>query len=379
MSVTDQLPVDVDLPPVDGDTEADSPAPRPGRLRSGLVGAAAGVVLGGSLIGGLVYARTESSSPPSQPAAAAAQAPLSSSPSGSGINVRAVLSRVEPAVVSITADVSVGRFGRGTAAGTGMVITADGDVLTNAHVVSGATNIKVAVPGRGSHSATLLGIDPANDMAVLKISDVSGLPTVAFGSIDSVQVGDPVVAVGNALALDGSPTVTAGIVSALDRSIDTESGTMQHLIQTDAAINPGNSGGPLVDSAGRVIGMNTAVAGDAQNIGFALSIGQIGPKLDGLKKGSGSTNSSLSTGTAFLGVSLQDVDGGAGIAGVSAGSPAATAGLAAGDVVVGVDSTHITSSADLVAAIRAHKPGDKVKITFVRGSAERSVTATLAG
>jgi S1-C subfamily serine protease len=205
------------------------------------------------------------------------------------------------------------------------------------------------------------------------------LPTVALGSIDSVQVGDPVVAVGNALALDGSPTVTAGIVSALDRSIDTESGTMQHLIQTDAAINPGNSGGPLVDSAGRVIGMNTAVAGDAQNIGFALSIGQIGPKLDGLKKGSGSTNSSLSTGTAFLGVSLQDVDGGAGIAGVSAGSPAATAGLAAGDVVVGVDSTHITSSADLVAAIRAHKPGDKVKITFVRGSAERSVTATLAG
>jgi putative serine protease PepD len=372
MSVTDQVVID--------DTPPDVPPPRTGRLRAGLVGVAAGVILGGGLAGGLVYARTSSNSPQrAANAATSATTAPSSVPSlaGGGADVRAILNKVEPAVVSITASVPVGRFGRGTAAGTGMVITADGDVLTNAHVVSGATDMQVAVPGQGSHPAKLLGIDEANDVAVIKIDGVKDLPTVTLGSSKSLQVGDPVVAVGNALALNGSPTVTTGIVSALDRQISTESGGMSHLIQTDAAINPGNSGGPLLDSGGRVVGMNTAVAGDAQNIGFALAVDEITPKLDALKKGTSAPATSAATG-AYLGVGLADAETGAGITTVESGSPAAKAGLQAGDIVVQIDNTPIGSAAELASAIRAHKSGDKVQVTFVRGTARRTVTATLS-
>ncbi|HZN14160.1 MAG TPA: trypsin-like peptidase domain-containing protein [Acidimicrobiales bacterium] len=372
MSVTDQVVIE--------DPAPDVQPPRIGRLRAAVIGVAAGAVLGGGLAGGLVYARTSSNSP-QRAASAATSATTAPSPvpslAGGGADVRAILTRVEPAVVSITASVSAGRFGRGTAAGTGMVITSDGDVLTNAHVVSGASDIQVAIPDQGTHPATLLGIDEANDVAVLKISDVKDLPTVTLGSSKSLQVGDPVVAVGNALALNGSPTVTTGIVSALDRQIGTEGGSMSHLIQTDAAINPGNSGGPLLDSGGRVVGMNTAVAGDAQNIGFALAVDEITPKLDGLKKGTSAPASSGTTTGGFLGVGLTDTGAGAGITTVEDGSPAAKAGIQAGDVVVQLDNTPIESAAELAAAIRAHKSGDKVRITVQRGTARRTVTATL--
>ena len=271
MSVIDQFAVETDL-----DSPA-APSPSPGRLRAGLIGAVAGLVLGGGLVGGLVYART--SAPSSQGALTnSVPAPVAVTPGG-GIDVRAVLSRVEPAVVSIAAGIPAGRFGRGTSAGTGMIISSDGYVLTNAHVVAGATQIRVDIPDHGTHSATAVGADEDRDVAVLKVDGVTGLPTVVLGSTKSMQVGDPVVAVGNALALTGSPTVTTGIVSALDRTISSEGGAMRHLVQTDAAINPGNSGGPLVDSGGRVVGMNTAVAGNAQNIGFAVSIDEIKPYL----------------------------------------------------------------------------------------------------
>ncbi|MBA3654129.1 MAG: trypsin-like peptidase domain-containing protein [Actinobacteria bacterium] len=200
------------------------------------------------------------------------------STAGGGIDVRAVLRRVEPAVVSISSSIA-GRFGRGTAAGTGMIISPGGHVLTNAHVVADAQRIEVDIPNQGTHTAQVVGVDANQDVAVIKIDDVSGLPTVTLGDLGALQVGDPVVAVGNALALTGSPTVTTGIVSALDRTITSGRTSMAHLIQTDAAINPGNSGGPLLDSGGRVVGMNTAAAGDAQNIGFAISINEIKPRL----------------------------------------------------------------------------------------------------
>jgi putative serine protease PepD len=371
MSITDEIAVEEDAPT----TTPVALPPQPGRLRTGLVGVLVGLLIGGGLVASFVHSRP--STPRSQPAAAT-QAPVATTPGG-GIDVRAVLSRVEPAVVSISASVPVGRFGRGTAAGTGMVITSDGDVLTNAHVVSGATSIRVSVPDKGTHSAHILGMDEANDVAVIKMDDAKDLPTVELGSTKSLQVGDPVVAVGNALALTGSPTVTTGIVSALDREIDTGTSTMRHLIQTDAAINPGNSGGPLLDSGGRVVGMNSAVAGDAQNIGFALSMDEISPKLDALKKGSGGAVASADASSVpYLGVGLQDADQGVGITGVVQGSPAAKAGVQAGVIVVQADGDDVTPSVQLVAAVRSHKPGDKMTLVVVRDGARRSLTATLA-
>ena len=368
VSITEQLPI-FEEPP------ADTPPPRPGRFRTGLVGVLVGLLVGGGMVGAFMHGHTSSPSSP-QPTAATTPAPVAPTASG-GMDVHAVLSRVEPAVVSISDTIPVGRFGRGTAAGTGMIITADGDVLTNAHVVSGASAIKVAIPNKGTHDAHVLGVDVANDMAVLKVDGVSSLPTVTLGATKSMQVGDSVLAIGNALDLTGSPTVTTGIVSALDRQIQTDSGSMAHLIQTDAAINPGNSGGPLVNSAGQVIGMNTAVAGDAQNIGFAISMDEITPKLDGLKKGSTSSQSAQSSSAAFLGVSLADDAQGAAITGVVDGSPAAKAGLQTGDVVTAVDGKQVSGASDLVAAVRSHKPGDKLTLSIVRNGSTRAVTATL--
>jgi S1-C subfamily serine protease len=202
--------------------------------------------------------------------------------SGEELDVAAVLAHVQDSVVSIDTEVRVrqGPFvTEGEGAGTGIVIDAgNGYVLTNAHVVSGATSIEVMVPGDDSpRQAEVVDADESQDVAVLQVADTDGLVEAELGDISEVQVGDEVVAIGNALALEGGMTVTQGIVSALDREIETGSGTLSGLIQTDAAISSGNSGGPLVNAAGQVIGMNTAVAASsgqvtASNIGFAISI-----------------------------------------------------------------------------------------------------------
>src|SRR6266540_3708851 len=179
-----------------------------------------------------------------------------------------------------------------TAAGSGIILTSDGEVLTNAHVVNGASSIKVTLNGESqSRTATLVGIDTSADLALLKITGASGLPTVTIGKSSEMAVGDDVVAIGNALALQGGPTVTSGIVSALNRSIDTDSGRMTGLIQTDAAISSGNSGGPLVNAAGQVIGINSAAAAStqnttAQNIDFAIPIDKAMTVVQQLRSGS---------------------------------------------------------------------------------------------
>jgi putative serine protease PepD len=244
----------------------------------------AGSLLGGSVLGGVVGARVAIRSSAAAATARMATAPvmvpgidrsLRATPS----DIRGVLAKVEPAVVLIRAE---------GGAGTGMILTPDGEVLTNAHVVDGASSITVTLSGQSrSQPAELLGADPVADVALVKMNDVSHLPTVSLGSSGAAEVGDSVVAIGNALDLEGGLTVTKGIVSALDRTIGDEDETLQGLIQTDAAINPGNSGGPLVSAAGEVIGMNTAVAGDAQNIGFALAIDRVKPVFDRLRHGSG--------------------------------------------------------------------------------------------
>jgi putative serine protease PepD len=197
-----------------------------------------------------------------------------------GLSVAEIVDGLADSVVSIETTVSYRRGpfeGEAAGAGTGLVLD-DGYIVTNAHVLEGATEVEVTVPGSGAtRAATIVGSDPANDIAVLRVSDASGLVPASLGSADLASVGDSVVAIGNALALEGGLTVTQGIVSALDRSVETMEGTLDDLIQTDAAISSGNSGGPLVNDQGDVIGINTAVATSgggvsASNIGFAISI-----------------------------------------------------------------------------------------------------------
>lgn len=299
---------------------------------------------------------------------------------GGALDVAGVVAKAGPAVVSIQTTVGNGRIG-GTGAGTGVILTATGEVLTNAHVVDGATAVTVRLAGESqARKADLVGTDPANDLALLRIPDASGLPTAELGESEAVEVGDDVVAIGNALALRGGPTVTRGIVSALDRSLATEGGTMTGLIQTDASISSGNSGGPLVNAAGQVIGINTAVASSgqrtaAENIGFAIAIDQARPVIERLR------GNSTAAPAGFLGIRSADPEdgsGGAVILTVEAGSPAAAAGLEAGDLITHVGDHAIDGAAALAAAVRANPPGTKVALRIVRDGNELTKTVDLA-
>jgi putative serine protease PepD len=324
-------------------------------------------------------------------------------------NIETVIGKVLPAIVSIDAkgppSSSQSLFG-GTSGvqedqGTGMIITSNGEVVTNNHVIAGATTITVTLYGSvKALPATLVDTDPTNDVALLQITNQSNLPTVAYGNSDNVQVGDAVVAIGNSLGLAaGTPTVTQGIISAKGRSVqagDSSGNTTENLtnmFQTDAAINPGNSGGPLVDSSGRVIGMNTAVASSAdgtsqaQNIGFAIPSNKIEKLLPALRDRS--IGSQPSSGAAFLGVSLETLTSqlrseynfeptqGAVVLQVQSGSPADVAGLQQGDVITSFQGKPVTSADQLAAAIQADKPGQKVRIGIYRGQDQMTLTATL--
>jgi putative serine protease PepD len=204
--------------------------------------------------------------------------PVAATSNSGAIDVAGVVAAVQPSTVSITTSVQqrMGPFTQyAEGAGTGIVLDADGHILTNAHVVAGAESVTVHVNGQ-DRSAEVLGGSLEDDIAVLRLDDPTGVVPATF-TTDDVAVGDPVVAIGNALALEGGPTVTQGIISALDRSIDTQQGHLDNLIQTDAAISSGNSGGPLANANGEVVGVNTAVAASsgtrqASNIGFVIPI-----------------------------------------------------------------------------------------------------------
>ncbi|MCA1656855.1 MAG: trypsin-like peptidase domain-containing protein, partial [Actinobacteria bacterium] len=286
---------------------------------------------------------------------------------GPVLDVAGILAKVEPATVAIQAS---GRQGVGQ--GTGVIINADGEVLTNAHVVEGATAVRVTLQGESqSRQATVVGADSGNDVALLKIQGASGLKTGDLGSSAAVRVGDDVVAVGNALGLRGDPTVTRGIVSALNRSLDTLTG----MIQTDAAINPGNSGGPLVNNRGQVIGINTAVAGQGgQNIGFAIPIDTAKTILDGLRSGQAARP------VGYLGVSSRnplDNSRGAEVVDVLPGGPAEAAGVQVGDRIVEVSGKEVVGSAELGGILRSLSPGTKVQLKVNRGGSTQTLTATL--
>ena len=323
-------------------------------------------------------------------------------------DVQAVLSRVEPAVVAIDSE-SGGSSGSGDfveEAGTGMVLTSDGEVLTNNHVVAGATSVTVTLFGQTKAlPAHVLGTDPSVDVALVQIDHASNLPTVKLGDSIRTRVGDSVLAIGNALALAGGPSVTEGIVSAENRTLSAQNDSGQTenltgLLQTDAAINPGNSGGPLVDSQAQVVGMNTAVASSSsgnaptENIGFAITVDSIKPLLAQLRKGGtggagGPTTPTVPVNTAYIGVTvgpvtpaLQQQDHltpstGALVLSVQSGSPAEKVGLQVNDVIVSLNGTAITSPNDLHAAIHPLKPGDQVTLGVYRGGTKMTVSVTL--
>ena len=294
--------------------------------------------------------------------------------------VAAVAARIADSVVTISSETE-SDLGTGRSTGTGVVLTSDGEILTNAHVVEGSTDTVVRFAGRTEPvPARILAADPGNDLALIKI-DARDLVAATFAAPGSVRVGDQVVAIGYALALDGGPTVTTGIVSALQRTIITESGALNSLIQTDAAISSGNSGGPLLNMRGEVVGINTAVArGDsesaANNIGFSISVDEVLRVIDELRaQARGETRRE-----GFLGVGLtQREDGGQGaiITNVQPGSPAAKAGIREGDIVVSVDGQTIDGQAGLVAVIRDASPGQTVEIVLSRDGEILTVSTTL--
>jgi len=307
---------------------------------------------------------TATTGPASGSGSGSSAAPLG----GAALDVKGILAKIEPSVVDIVA-----QSRRGTGEGTGIIISPDGYILTNAHVVNGASKVTVSTASSGKAlSATVVGADTDHDVALIKIDNPGGaLPVAELGRSSAVSVGDDVVAVGNALGLRGDPTVTRGIVSALNRTVDNLTG----MIQTDAAINPGNSGGPLVNSAGQVIGINTAVAADgAQNIGFAIPIDKAKSLADRLKAGQGPAP------TAFLGVATTDTSdgsGGAQVMQVTSGGPAEKAGIAVGDLIVTVDGKPVATADSLSGLIQAHQPGDTVQIVVERNGASRTLTVTL--
>ena len=294
--------------------------------------------------------------------------------------VAQVVNLLADSVVTINSQIS-DATGEGEASGTGVVLTSDGEILTNAHVVEGATGVTVRFAGETEpRTATVLASDAGNDLALLKI-DATNLKPATFAQPGTIRIGDQVIAIGYALALDGGPSVTSGIISALKRTIITESGALNGLIQTDAAISSGNSGGPLVNLRGEVVGINTAVARSdvnqaATNIGFSISVDEIVPVLEQLR----SQASGVARQEGFLGVGLAArTDGGQGaiITSVQPDSPASLAGIQEDDIVLSVDGEPIDGQAGLVAAIRDAAPGQTVEIEILRGVNRLTVKATL--
>src|SRR6266567_2577728 len=339
------------------------PSPeRPKRLRQFLIGALVGGLCGALVASGayFTFGRDDNSSSTPAPTKTNQVSRDSSTISRNG-DIAGIISKVEPAVVAITVNEPGGQ-----SAGTGFFLSADGYLATNAHVVGTAQSAKLQL----------------NDGRKV---DAGNLPVVCTDDSNKVQVGDDVVAIGNALALEGGLSVTRGIISGPPRP-GTEIGTaIENVLQTDAAINPGNSGGPLVDANGCVIGINTAVAAGsgsqpAQNVGFAIPISSAKPVIDDIK--AGRKPAFLGVGTTDLTPELKsqlnvNVNDGAAVTDVTSGSPADNAGLKQGDVIVQIGDAQIKNSGNVATAVRKHQPGEKVTVTYVRGSDRKTADVTL--
>lgn len=315
-----------------------------------------------------------------------------------GDAIAAAASKVGPSMVSIITE-STSRTFYGSSiqqgAGSGVVISEDGYIITNKHVVSDSGKVQVILADGTSYTdVDFIGSDPTNDISFLKINGVSGLTPIALGDSSTMKVGQKVLAIGNALG-EYQNTVTTGIVSALGRPVIASDTTgdsyeqLENLLQTDAAINPGNSGGPLVNLKGEIIGINTAVATEAQGIGFAIPINDV----------KGMVKTLLATGKVvkpYIGVRYVSitpdvaeeynlkVKKGAYVVGddtqpaIISGSPADRAGLREKDIITKVDDTEIDSTHPFASVIAQYSPGDKVKIAFIRDGKEETVEVTVA-
>ncbi len=376
---------------------AAAPAAPPARGRKGFAAAvvAASLVVGGAagLGGAATWSALEddgagTGSPSGVQTSQVVDTPVSDAEPGS---VQQVAETVLPSVVRI--DVSSGQEG---GSGSGIVLSSDGQILTNEHVIAAAgegADITVSFDDGSRATATVLGADPLTDTAVIQAEGVEGLTPATIGSSEDLRVGQEVVAIGSPFGLDA--TVTSGIVSALDRPVGVASdasgdATIYPAIQTDAAINPGNSGGPLVDTNGHVVGINSSIrtsgstsgaSGGSIGLGFSIPIDEVLPIVEQMAAGETPTHArlgiSVSDATAAEGQSGAEAVIGALVREVGEGSTAGDAGLEPGDVVVRVDDTMITGSDSLVATIRSYRPGDTVTLTFVRDGEEQSVDLEL--
>ena len=371
------------IPPVPPASQA--PDRRPGRgRRAGLVLASLALAAVAGFGGAALYDQVDDDAPAQQGVntSRVIDQGASTAPDGS---VEAVAADVLSSVVRI--DVSTSQ---GAGSGSGIILSSDGQILTNEHVISGAgegASIRVSFADGTRTTATVLGSDPLTDTAVIKAEDVSGLTPATIGQSGNLKVGQQVVAIGSPFGLDA--TVTSGIVSALGRpvnvgSADTDgNSTTYPAIQTDAAINPGNSGGPLVDLTGRVVGINSSIrstssAGESGSIGlgFAIPIDEILPIVEQMKAGETPTH-------ARLGITVSDPepgqDGaiGALVREVSEDAAAGSAGLETGDVIIRIDDNLVDGRDDLVATVRGYRPGDEVDVTFVRDGEEQTVSLKL--
>ena len=315
--------------------------------------------------------------------------------SGGSVQASAIAAKVDPAVVDINT-VFQTASGSGTAAGTGIILTSTGEVLTNNHVVNGATSITVQIPGRtGTYTASVVGVDPTADIALIQLNSVSGLPTATLADSSTLQAGETVVAIGNAGGVGGAPSVTQGTIVALDQSITASDGATSEqltgMIQSNAIIAPGDSGGPLVNSAGQVVGMITAGQSTSRNgateIGFAITTDNALSVVNQIRAGQGGSQIILGQ-VGYLGISVTDltpaiaaqlglnITSGALVVGVISGSPADQAGMGQYTVITEVAGTSISSSTDLGGVLHTYKPADQVQVTWT-DQASTSHTAVI--
>src|SRR5512132_105645 len=367
----------------------------------GLVVLIAGLIL---IQAGVVDTTNDSSSAPLiEPAALAKPASTSSH----GLTVHDIYQRDASGVAFIRSQIvqkTQSVFGfpqqqQSTATGSGFLIDNDGHILTNAHVVQGAKSVDVQLGDGDTQQAQIVGTDPSSDVALLKVDNTEGVNPLPLGDSSKVQVGDPVVAIGNPFALDR--TVTSGIVSALQRQIQAPNGfSISDVIQTDAAINPGNSGGPLIDGAGQVIGINSQIesqSGGSEGVGFAVPIKTAADVVSQLESG-GEVH------RAYLGISGSDitpdiaqalnlpVDQGVLVEEVLGGGPADDAGIRGatgqatiagqtvpigGDIITKVDGKQISGMNDVISAVNDRKPGDDLTLTVWSNGQQKDVTVKL--
>jgi putative serine protease PepD len=352
----------------------DEPPPREGRSKGLLllaVALAAALLGGAAGAGAALYATRDDRSvlDPDISLGAPNDTPRDVAPE----SVAGIAARLLPSVVSISV---------GNGAGSGVILRADGYILTNNHVVEGAQELRVTFASGKSATATIVGTDPLTDLAVIK-ANATGLPPATLGRSSNLRVGDPVVAVGSPLGLEG--TVTSGIVSALNRQIDDRSGgRLVNLIQTDAAINPGNSGGALADAGGNLIGINTAIAsttGGSIGLGFAIPMDEAISVAEQIIRTGRATHPYLGVGPETLTPEAAQefgVESGAVVASVFAGGPAAAAGIETGDVIVKFGDDDIGNAGQLITAIRKRQIGEVVDVTYVRDGDRRTTKVTLA-